>query len=226
MSKRWAEEHRRDPYVKRAKKEDLRSRAAYKLQQINKKFRILHMGDAVLDLGCAPGGWSKVAAKAVGPSGLVVGVDLDDVEPFSGFMFVRGDLHHATTQAAVRAGLGGRQASVVLSDMAPNITGTYDIDHFRSVELAMLAVDFGLPLLTERGHLAIKAFEGGDLGEFVRLLKTRFSRIKRFRPEATRKTSSEIYVVALGYDGNGPPDWEGFLTDDDDDDGNGDDGYW
>jgi 23S rRNA (uridine2552-2'-O)-methyltransferase len=214
MTKRWVDEHRRDPYAKQAKREDFRSRAAYKLIQINKKFRILHWGDVVLDLGCAPGGWSQVSSKSVGPNGLVVGVDLDEVEPFQGFMFVRGDMGQATTQAAARACLVGRTANVVLSDMSPNISGSYDVDHFRSMELAKLAVDFGLPLLEEGGHLVVKTFDGSYLNDLVRVLKTRFSRVKRFRPEATRKSSSEVYVVALGHDGQGAPEWEGFLEDD------------
>jgi 23S rRNA (uridine2552-2'-O)-methyltransferase len=211
MGERWAEEHRRDPYVRKAKREDLRSRAAYKLMQINKKFRVIHRDDAVLDLGCAPGGWSQVAAKAVGPGGLVVGVDLEDVEPFPGLTFVRGDLASETTQAAARACLLGRRANAVLSDMSPNISGTYDLDHTRSMMLAKLAVDFGMALLAEGGHLVVKTFEGQYSADLVATLRTRFGRVKRYRPEATRKSSSEVYVVALGHDGNGPPDWGSFL---------------
>ncbi len=215
MADRWIEEHRRDPYTRRARREDYRSRAAYKLLQINKRFRVMHRGDAVLDLGCAPGGWSQVATRVVGPKGLVVGVDLDEVEPIPGFIFVRGDLHHETTQAASRACLAGRRADVVLSDMSPNISGNYGLDHYRSMQLAKLAVDFGMSLLSDGGHLVVKVFEGGDLPDLVSRLRTRFGRIKRFRPEATRKASSEVYIVALGHDGEGPPDWSGFLEDGD-----------
>ncbi|NIT76962.1 MAG: RlmE family RNA methyltransferase [Thermoplasmata archaeon] len=219
------DEHRRDPYARRAKREDYRSRAAYKLLQINKKFRIMHKGDAVLDLGCAPGGWSQVAAKAVGPKGLVVGVDLEDVQPFPGLTFVRGDLASETTQAAARACLLGRRARVVLSDMSPNISGTYGLDHLRSILLARLAVDFGLPLMEEGGHLVVKTFEGEYSADLVSRLRTRFGRVKRFRPEATRKASSEVYVVAVGYDGGGPPDWLGFLGEDEVEEGDdGEDG--
>jgi 23S rRNA (uridine2552-2'-O)-methyltransferase len=218
MGERWVEEHRRDPYARRAKREDYRSRAAYKLLQINKKFRVIHQGDVVLDLGCAPGGWSQVAARTVGPKGLVVGVDLEAVEPFPGFTFVRGDLESDTTQAAARACLLGRRASAVLSDMSPNISGTYGLDHLRSMLLARLAVDFGLPLLEEGGHLVLKTFEGEYSSDLVRRLRPRFGRVKRFRPEATRKASSEVYVVAMGYDGGGTPDWRGFLDGDDEED--------
>jgi len=211
MTDRWVQEHRRDPYTRRARREDFRSRAAYKLLQVNKRFRVIHQGDAVLDLGCAPGGWSQVAVQLVGPKGLVVGVDLDEVVPFPGLTFVRGDLNSETTQAAARACLLGRRANVVLSDMAPNISGNYGLDHLRSMMLAKLAVDFGLPLLAEGGHLVVKTFDGEDLSDLVARLRARFARIKRFRPEATRKASSEVYVVALGHDGNGPPDWGDFL---------------
>ena len=227
MGDRWVDEHRRDPYTRRARKEDYRSRAAYKLLQINKKFRIIHRGDAVLDLGCAPGGWSQVAAKVVDTKGLVVGVDLEDVKPFPGLTFVRGDLSSDTTQAAARACLLGRKANVVVSDMSPNITGTYSLDHQRSMLLAKLAIDFGLALLVEGGHMVVKVFEGGDTGNLVARLRTRFAKVKRFRPDATRKASSELYLVALGHDGNGPPEWGDFLgvgdEDDDEDEGYGED---
>jgi 23S rRNA (uridine2552-2'-O)-methyltransferase len=208
MGKRWVTEHRRDPYRRMARAQDMRSRAAFKLQQIDSRFRLLHRGDVVLDLGCAPGGWSQVAAKRVAPGGLVVGVDIDAVEPVPGAIFVRGDLRDATTQAAVRACLGDRPADVVLSDMSPDITGTYDIDHLRSVDLSRLAADFGLPLLAEGGHLLVKVFAGPELAVLVAALRTRFSRVKRTKPEASRKASSEVYVCALGYRGGGPPDWE------------------
>jgi 23S rRNA (uridine2552-2'-O)-methyltransferase len=208
MGKRWITEHRRDPYRRMARAQDMRSRAAFKLQQIDSRFRLLHRGDVVLDLGCAPGGWSQVAAKRVLPGGLVVGVDLDPVEPVPGATFVQGDLRDATTQAAVRACLGGRRADIVLSDMSPDISGTYDIDHQRSADLARLAADFGIPLLAEGGHLLVKLFAGPELEVQVAALRTRFSRVKRTKPEASRKSSSEVYVCALGYRGGGPPDWE------------------
>jgi len=207
MGKRWVLEHRRDPYRRMARAQDMRSRASFKLQQIDSRFRLLHRGDVVLDLGCAPGGWSQVAAKRVAPGGLVVGVDLDPVEPVPGAIFVRGDLRDAMTQAAVRACLGGRMVDVVLSDMSPDISGTYDIDHLRSVDLARLAVDFGIPLLAEGGHLLAKVFAGPELEVLVAALRTRFSRVKRTKPEASRKASSEVYVCALGYRGGGAPDW-------------------
>ena len=223
MGDRWVDEHRRDPYTRRAKKENYRSRAAYKLLQINKRVRVIHSNDVVLDLGCAPGGWSQVAVNVVGPKGLVVGVDLDHMDPIPGLAFIRGDMTHETAQAAARACLMRRPARAVLSDMSPNISGNYGLDHYRSMQLSKLAVDFGLPLLEEGGHLVVKAFEGGDMGTFVNHIKTRFSRVKRFRPDATRKASSELYVVALGHDGAGPPEWGDFLAEDDDGDPDEDD---
>jgi 23S rRNA (uridine2552-2'-O)-methyltransferase len=207
MGKRWVTEHRRDPYRRMARAQDFRSRASFKLLQLDKRFRLLHRGDVVLDLGCAPGGWSQVAAKAVEPGGLVVGVDLDAVDPVPGAIFVRGDLKDPTAQAAVRACLGGKRVDVVLSDMSPDISGAYDLDHVLSVELVRLAIDFGLPLLSEGGHVLVKVFDGPELGQVVAALRTRFSRVKRARPAASRKASSEVYVAALGYRGGGPPDW-------------------
>jgi 23S rRNA (uridine2552-2'-O)-methyltransferase len=223
MGDRWVDEHRRDPYTRRAKKENYRSRAAYKLMQINKKFRLIHKNDLVLDLGCAPGGWSQVAAAIVEAKGLVVGVDIDHLDPIPGMAFIRGDMTHEVTQASARACLGGRLADVVLSDMSPNISGNYGLDHYRSMQLSKLTVDFGLPLLSESGHLAVKVFEGGEMTAFANHVKTRFARVKRFRPDATRKASSELYIVALGYDGKGPPEWGDFLAEDDDDEAGSDD---
>ena len=223
MGERWVDEHRRDGYTRRAKKEGYRSRAAYKLMQVNKKFRVIHRNDIVLDLGSAPGGWSQVAANIVEAKGLVVGVDLDQVDPIPGVTFVRGDMTHEITQAAARACLGGRLAHVVLSDMSPSISGNYGLDHFRSMQLSKLTVDFGLPLLSEGGHLVVKAFEGGEMTAFANHIKTRFARVKRFRPDATRKASSELYVVALGHDGRGPPEWGDYLAEDADDEAESDD---
>ncbi len=223
MGERWVDEHRRDPYTRRAKRENYRSRAAYKLLQINKRFRVIHRNDPVLDLGCAPGGWSQVAANVVEAKGLVIGVDVDHMDPIPGITFVRGDMAHDTTQAAARACLGGRLARVVLSDMAPNISGVYGLDHYRSMQLAKLTVDFGLPLLSKGGNLVVKTFEGGDMDAFARHIKTRFARVKRFRPDATRKASSELYVVALGHNGRGPPEWGDYLGENGEDEDESDD---
>jgi len=226
MAKRWVIEHRRDPYTRRARREDYRSRASYKLLQLNRRFRLVRPGGVVLDLGCAPGGWSQVAVQAAGPRGLVVGVDLDPVEPVEGAVFVRGDLREPRTQEAVRAALDGRGVDAVLSDMAPNISGAYDVDHVRSMELGRLAADFGLPLLRPGGGLLVKLFAGPELGPFVDALRSRFARVKRTKPEASRKASSEVYVCALDHTGGGAPDWAAFApqgaTGDEDDD----DAYW
>ncbi len=212
MSKRWVIEHRRDPYTRRAKREDYRSRASYKLLQLNRRFRLVRPGAVVLDLGCAPGGWSQVAAQVAGRRGFVVGVDLDAVEPVEGVVFVKGDLREPSTQNEVRAALGGRAVDAVLSDMSPNISGAYDVDHARSVELGRLAVDFGLPMLRPGGGLLVKLFAGTELGPFVAALRTRFERVKRAKPEASRKASSEVYVCALGHTGGGALDWTSFPS--------------
>jgi 23S rRNA (uridine2552-2'-O)-methyltransferase len=226
MSKRWVIEHKRDPYTRRAKREDYRSRASYKLLQLNRRFRLVRPGSVVLDLGCAPGGWSQVAVQAAGAKGLVVGVDLDPVEPVEGAVFVRGDLREPRTQDAVRAALGGRGVDTVLSDMAPNISGAYDVDHARSMELARLAAEFGMPLLRPGGGLLVKLFAGPELGPFVAALRTRFERVKRTKPDASRKASSEVYVCALGHTGAGAPDWAAFAPRGGAEDEDDDDVYW
>jgi 23S rRNA (uridine2552-2'-O)-methyltransferase len=229
MAKRWVIEHRRDPYTRRARREDYRSRASYKLMQLNGRFRLVRPGSVVLDLGCAPGGWSQVAVQAAGPRGLVVGVDLDEVEPVEGAVFVRGDLREPRTQDAVRAALGGREVDAVLSDMAPDISGAYDMDHARSMGLGRLAADFGMPLLRPGGGLLVKLFAGPELGPFVAALRSRFERVKRTKPDASRKASSEVYVCALGHTGGGAPDWASFAPHDGDgaeDEGDDDAVYW
>jgi 23S rRNA (uridine2552-2'-O)-methyltransferase len=226
MGKRWVTEHRRDPYTRRAKREDYRSRASFKLLQINRRFRVLRRGSVVLDLGCAPGGWSQVAVSVVGPSGAVVGVDLDPVEPIEGAVLLQGDLGDPATQEAVRSALGGRGVDAVLSDMSPNISGVYDVDHARSMALVRLAADFGLPLLRAGGNLLVKVFAGPDLAPYVAALRSRFERVKRTKPEASRKASSEVYVVAMGFKGGGPPDWAAFEARGEGEDEEDDDEYW
>ncbi len=226
MGRRWVAEHRRDPYTRRAKRQDYRSRAAFKLLQMNRRFRVFKRGSVVLDLGCAPGGWTQVAASTVGPSGMVVGVDLDPVGPIEGTVLVQGDLTEAATQEAVRAALEGRGVDAVLSDMSPNISGVYDVDHARSMALVRLAADFGLPLMRRGGNLLVKVFAGPDLAAYVAALRSRFARVKRTKPEASRKASSEVYVVALGFGGVGPPEWSAFEAPRGDADEDDDEEYW
>jgi 23S rRNA (uridine2552-2'-O)-methyltransferase len=198
MSKNWVRERKRDYYYRKAKMENYRSRASYKLMQLDERFRIFRKGDVVIDLGASPGGWSQVAAERVGPSGMVVAIDLKPVEPIDGVVFVQGDALASSTLDAVRGRLAGRQAGVVISDMAPNISGNYNVDHARSVDLAGMALRYSDEFMGQGGNLVVKVFVGDMSNELFDGIKSRFGVAKRFSPKASRKTSSEIYMVGKG----------------------------
>jgi len=184
----------RDEYYNRAKQEGYRSRSAYKLQQLDREAGLLSEGDAVVDLGAAPGGWLQVAAERVGDEGTVVGVDRQRIDPVEGAETVRGDVTEAETKAAVRERVG--EVDVVVSDMAPNVTGEYNLDHARSVHLARQAFETALDVLAPGGDLAVKVFEGPDLEDLVAEIDREFEYVRRVVPDATRDASSELYLVA------------------------------
>ena len=199
MSKRWAQEHARDPYTRRAKRENYRSRASYKLKQINNKFHVIRQGDVVVDLGAAPGGWSQVALELVGEEGIVIGVDIDHTKPMEGWIFIRGDITHESTTENIQKELHKREkdrVSVVISDMSANITGIYDVDQANSAYLADMALQFAKENLGKGGNMVCKIFQGTDTQEFVSNVKKMFWGFKRFSPPASRKSSSEIYIIA------------------------------
>ena len=200
MSKRWMTERRNDPYSKAAKKMDYRSRASFKLIQIDDKFKLLKRGAVVADLGAAPGGWLQVAAERVGPKGKVVGVDLQPIEPLEGVETVQGDMRKEDTVTDMLEALGGK-ADVVLSDMSPNISGSYSMDHARSVDLCEHALEFAEKVLRPGGALVLKIFEGDMMADFMKMVKTRFKEVKLYGPEASRASSSEIYIVARDFIG-------------------------
>ena len=199
MGKKWLKEHKRDHYYKEAKKEGYRSRAAFKLQQINAKFRILKSGMRVLDLGAAPGGWSQVALEIVGDTGKVVGVDLDTIVPEPPALFIKGDMTKEATLELVKEQF--QQCDVVVSDMSPNITGNYSMDQARSIYLATAALGVVKELLKPGGSFVVKVFEGEDFQEFIDELRKNFQRVKRFSPPSSRSKSSEIYVICKGFKG-------------------------
>jgi len=204
MSKRWLQEKKRDYYYKQAKRERYRSRAAYKLFQIQDKFGLMREGDAVVDLGAAPGGWSQAAAEIVGRQGIVVGVDLQSIEPMVGCEFIRGDMtQQRTVDELVRVlrSKGFEQAGVVVSDMSPNISGQYSRDQAQSVYLAGHALAFAKLVLKKGGSFLVKVFEGEDYPEYIQELKGHFSFVKPFSPPASRSSSSEIYVVCKNFYG-------------------------
>jgi 23S rRNA (uridine2552-2'-O)-methyltransferase len=196
----WLTRQLNDPYVAEAHRVGYRSRAAFKLEQLNERFRLLARGTRVVDLGCAPGGWSQVAARAVGARGVVVGVDLTATDSLSGASLIQGDFRDAATQAAICAALGG-PADLVLSDMAAPATGHAPTDHLRVVALAEEAFALAQTLLRPGGAFVAKVFQGGAEGELLAALKKSFAELRHAKPAASRAESAETYVVAKGFRG-------------------------
>jgi 23S rRNA (uridine2552-2'-O)-methyltransferase len=199
-STEWLTRQLNDPYVAAAHRQGLRSRAAFKLQQLNERFHLLRRGMRVVDLGCAPGGWSQVAAQVVGPSGAVVGIDLNDTDSLPGATLLQGDFRDPATAAAIRAALGG-PADLVLSDMAAPATGHAATDHVRVVALAEDAFALAEALLRPGGAFVAKVFQGGAEGALLAALKKAFAELRHAKPAASRAESAETYVVAKGFRG-------------------------
>jgi 23S rRNA (uridine2552-2'-O)-methyltransferase len=196
--KSWMQEHVADAYVKRARAEGMRSRAAYKLDQIAERDRLLRPGMVVVDLGAAPGGWSQVAAERVGRDGQVIAVDVLDMAPLRGVAFVRGDFRDAPVVAELERALGARKADLVLSDMAPNLTGIAATDQARALELAELALQFAMKHLKPQGKFLVKAFQGAGFEAFLKVLRNRFMAVAVRKPGASRDRSSEVYLLGKG----------------------------
>lgn len=197
-SKAWMQEHVNDPYVRKAQAEGMRSRAAYKLQQLAERDKLLKPGMTVVDLGAAPGGWSQVAGRVAGDSGRVVAVDLLDMTPVAGVTFIRGDFGEDAVLAEVEQAIGGGGVDLVLSDMAPNISGVASVDQARSVGLAELALDFAVNHLKPQGNFLVKVFQGSGFEALVADIRRKFVQVMIRKPEASRSRSSEVYVVAKG----------------------------
>ena len=197
-SKQWLRRHVNDPYVQRSKKEGYRSRSAYKLTEIDERDKLLRPGMVMVDLGAAPGGWSQVAAKRLGGSGKVVAIDLLEMEPVAGVTFIQGDFGSKKGLAAVEAALEGRRVDLVLSDMAPNMTGIAVTDQARSMNLAELARDFALLHLQPDGALLIKIFQGAGYDEYLLSLRRAFRKVVVRKPDASRGESAEQYLLARG----------------------------
>ena len=197
-SRQWLSRHVNDPYVQRSKKEGYRSRAAYKLIEIDDRDRILAPGAVVVDLGAAPGGWTQVSVKRAGPKGRVVAIDLLEMEPVAGATFLRGDFAGPAGLAAVEAALAGARVDAVLSDMSPNISGIAITDQARSMALAELARDFALAHLKPGGAFLVKVFQGAGYEEFHRSLRAAFAKVAVRKPGASRGESAELYLLARG----------------------------
>jgi 23S rRNA (uridine2552-2'-O)-methyltransferase len=203
-SQRWLERQLNDPYVAAAQREGYRSRAAYKLIEIDDKERLLKSGKRVVDLGAAPGGWSQIATervKAVEGKGQVVAIDLLDMEPIAGVEFVKLDFMDEAAPTRLKAMLRDGGADIVLSDMAAQGTGHARTDHLRIMGLAEAAADYACEVLTPGGAFVCKVFQGGTERELLDLLKRNFARVKHVKPPASRAESAELYVVALGFRG-------------------------
>jgi 23S rRNA (uridine2552-2'-O)-methyltransferase len=196
--KDWMKEHLADGYVKRAKAEGMRSRAAYKLDEIAARDRLLAPGMVVVDLGAAPGGWSQVAARQVGARGRVVALDLLDMVSLPGVTFIRGDFNDESVVAELERLLGVLKVDLVLSDMAPNISGVPMSDQARAMGLAELALDFTLKHLKPKGNFLVKTFQGAGFELFLKTMRSHFAAVAVRKPDASRSRSSEVYLVGKG----------------------------
>jgi 23S rRNA (uridine2552-2'-O)-methyltransferase len=200
-STRWLERQLNDPYVAEAKKQGYRSRAAFKLLQIDDKYRFLKPGARVVDLGAAPGGWCQVVAARVGARGTVIGIDLLPMDAIPGADLIQMDFMSEAAPDELKRRLGGNLADVVLSDMAASSTGHAQTDHLKIMALAETAYDFARDVLAPGGAFICKVLQGGATGELLKLLKRDFAEVKHVKPPASRSDSAEIYVVALGFRG-------------------------
>ena len=198
-SRRWLDRHFNDEYVKRAQQEGYRSRAAYKLLEIQAKDRLLKPRMRVVDLGAAPGGWSQVCRKLVCEGGQVMALDLLPMEPISGVTFIQGDFREDGPLEQLRADLRGEAVDLVLSDMAPNVSGMAAVDQPRAMYLCELALDFAEEVLKPGGALVVKAFQGEGFEAFLQRLRTTFAKVVSRKPKASRARSRELYLVATNY---------------------------
>jgi 23S rRNA (uridine2552-2'-O)-methyltransferase len=197
-SSRWLARQDKDPYVQSALQHGFRSRAYFKLQQLDEKFRLFKNGQTVLDLGAAPGGWSQYVISRVGNRGVVYAMDLLDMEPLLGVDFLQGDFLGAAIQQQLADKLCGKKANVILSDIAPNLSGIREYDEARMLELADTVVAFAQQWLDAQGRLVIKLFQGANLQSWVKQITPHFISVTRAKPKASRAESAEFYLVATG----------------------------
>jgi 23S rRNA (uridine2552-2'-O)-methyltransferase len=198
-SDRWLKEHFADPYVQRAQSEGFRSRAVYKLEEIDRREHLLRPGRVCLDLGAAPGAWSQYARTRLGKRGRLIASDILPMPQLAGVEFVQGDFRDEEVLGKLRALLPGRAVDVLLSDMAPNLSGVDAIDQPRAMDLAELALQMAQDVLKEGGDALIKVFQGAGFEEFVRAARVRFGKVKLIKPEASRSRSPEMYLLAMQF---------------------------
>ena len=206
VNKAWLVDHINDPYVKLAQKDGYRARAAYKLQEIDEALGLIRPGQCVVDLGSTPGAWSQYLRRRLSPQGAAVGeldgtivaLDILPMEPIEGVQFVQGDFREDEVLARLHAALGGRPVDVVVSDMAPNLSGVESVDAARISHLVELAVDFAGQHLRPEGALVVKLFHGSGYSQLVKLFKQRFRVVKPIKPKASRARSAETFLVGIG----------------------------
>ncbi|HEX2013921.1 MAG TPA: RlmE family RNA methyltransferase [Nitrososphaera sp.] len=189
---------RKDQYRKLAKDQGYRARSAYKLSQLNDSYHILRKGNKVVDLGCAPGGWLQIATKHVGELGKVIGIDLTPVDPVPGAVILEGSIEDPSMMEKIAKMIGGK-ADVILSDLSPNVSGMWDVDHARQISLTETALSFAKQVLREGGTAVFKVFEGDMLNELRGELRKDFGKVLLSKPSASRQASSELYIVCLEF---------------------------
>ena len=197
-SQRWLKEHESDAYVQRARKDGLRSRAAFKLEELDEAERLLKPGMVVVDLGAAPGGWSQYAGKVLNGKGFVVALDLLAMDALPGVEFIQGDFREEGALAELRRLLDGRPVDLVMSDMAPNMSGIDAVDHPRQLYLCELALEFCREVLKPGGSFLAKVFQGAGFDDHLRAVKAEFAKVKMKKPPASRARSAEMYLLATG----------------------------
>ncbi len=201
----WLQRQLNDPYVARARAEGYRSRAAFKIMELNERYHLFKKGQRIVDLGIAPGGWAQVAAPIVGSTNenpLIVGIDYLDMDPIDGVIILKKDFNDEDAPQALMDALGGHQADVVMSDMAAPTTGHRATDHLRIMQLVELAADFAIRVLAPGGTFVTKVFQGGTEHELLHLLKQHFATTIHAKPKASRAESAETYLLARGFKGN------------------------
>ncbi len=200
-SKAWLKEHRDDVYVQRAQADGYRSRACYKLLELNEKDRFIKPGMTVVDLGSAPGGWSQVAAQLVGHKGRVIASDILPMDAIAGVDFIEGDFTEQSVFDEIQAVIGSDQPDIVLSDMAPNMSGIVDVDQPKAMYLVELALDLAVQMLPKGGVFAAKVFHGEGFDDWLKSVRTSFQSVNSRKPAASRPRSKEVYVVAKAFKG-------------------------
>ncbi|WP_133467798.1 23S rRNA (uridine(2552)-2'-O)-methyltransferase RlmE [Paraglaciecola marina] len=200
-SKKWMDEHVSDPYVKKAQADGYRSRASYKLIEINNKDKLFKSGDSVMDLGAAPGGWSQVIAPVIGDSGQLISSDILPMDSIIGAHFIQGDFTEESVYHQILEALDNKKVDVVVSDMAPNLSGVKTTDQYSSIYLVELALDMARNVLKSNGSFCAKVFQGVGYEAYVKDVRASFNKVVIRKPEASRPRSREVYVVAKGFKG-------------------------